>query len=283
MTDNRERILIYTVIGVVVIAVLVMLVFIWKPATRNPIAENLNVIQFTEDYENVQKGSYEDLLKQLLLITNYDKLFEKVDTDWLNQVSMDKESLQDWLIKENLISRSEPQIKDSTIITSNEYYIYRFEIITGDEVKFVLINEKLPGDFTISFEQKTISKLVDREFITNAEDGVEYIAKTTSVLSNVLQFDIRITNSGEDEHYYSIGKNYCIKLVLSDGTKIDASDISSVAGTEVNLWPGNTFDVRVTFFISPDKQNLVDSIEFANAYDPYKKINPVINLKEGGN
>lgn len=282
MLDKKERILIFGVIAVVAAMIIFMIVLIWKPTSLDSIEANLNTIQITGEYEKVQKSTYEDLLKRLLLIPYYDELYTYIDQEWVtNDMKMDKDQLQEWLVSENIISRVEPQILECVLVQSNDMYIYRYGVANGSTKKFVLINEKKPGEFTISFEQDGISKLEGTTHHTMHED-MYYECKIVSVVNNVMQFDIKITNDSDLEHYYSIRDNYSISLMLDDDTAIDATDISSAAGDEVNLWPGNSFDVRVTFFVSMDKQNQIAGIRFNNAFDAYRKITPYISLKEGG-
>ncbi len=283
MSDKKERLLIYGVIVIVAAMIIFMIVIIWKPKSSNSIEANLNKIEITGEYENVQKSSYEEMLKRLLLIPYYDELYTYIDQDWVtNDMKMDKAQLQEWLVGENIITRVEPQILECTLVQSEDMYIYRYGVANGSTKKFVLINEKKPGEFTISFEQNGVSKLEGTTHYT-MQDDMHYECKIVSVLSNVMQFDITVKNDSDLEHYYSMKDNYSIALVLDDGTSINASDISCAAGDEVNLWPNNSFDVRVTFFVSIDKQNQIDGIKFTNAFDAYKKISPYISLKEGGN
>ena len=100
MTEQKEKIYIYAVIAFVCCIVIGVIVVIWMP--DNTSKSKLNSINVTKSYEEVQNEHYTDVVNELLLIKNYDKLYEKVDKEWMESNELDKESLYNWLF-ENLI------------------------------------------------------------------------------------------------------------------------------------------------------------------------------------
>lgn len=282
MSDNKERILIYIIIGFIAIALLVVLVIIWKPASSTGIEQNLNVVQVTEDYDKVQEESYTDFLKRVLLTYNYEELYKYVSQDWLKQVEMDHDSLKDWLINEGIIGREVPNITEVTPVVTNEVSVYRFKVIPAETsfAKYVIINEKTPGSFDVSFEQQAISSLANQEYKETTESG-EYKCTVKAVLNNVLQLDVEVKNTTDAEVYFDLASGNDVKLCLNDGTTVNATDISCALGDEVLLNPGSSFKVRLTFFISLEKQNMIDKVKFTYVRSNNTMVDAYVTLKEG--
>lgn len=281
MTEKNERLLIYIVFGVICVALIGALMIIWNPTRNRVIPNNINNIDVTEKYENVQKESYIDLLNRILQTQFYDDLFSYVGEEWLGQVDMDKDSLKEWLINEGIISRNQPNITDSTVVTS-DIYMYRYEILTAEnQKKYVIINETKPGEFYITFEQEIISSLVDKKY-ENVSYDINFTANTKAVLSNVIQYEVSISNTSNREIHFALIHNKTIALRLSDGRYIYASDISSPAGDEFSIWHNGYTTVTATFFVSLENQNKIEAMEFLNASNSYgERVIYTIDLKEG--
>lgn len=281
MIDNSEKKYIYAVISVVVIVLIGVIILIWTP-TSDVIKDKLTLCDVVGDYDTIQIENYNNIVNKLLLMKNYDLLFEKIDETWLKSNNYTKETLYTWLFENFIISNNEPNIIESTAVAAEDSYYFRYKIQTStNEEKYLIINETIPNNYTISFEQDTISKLNGKTYLYG-KDGIEYKINVVTILDNLLQYEISVTNEGEKTYYYNLNTNDSIVLNLSDGTNIIPADITTLANNEYVLPKDGSFSVKVTFNININKQNLIESLTFNNAFDNDSKIDLKIVLKEGG-
>lgn len=280
MIEDSEKKYIYAVIAVVAIILIGVIILIWTP-TSDVIKDKLTLCDVTGEYDVIQKENYTEVINRLLLIKNYDELFEKVDTNWLQENNYTKESLYTWLFENFIISNSAPNIIESTAVAAKDSYYFRYKLQTSNNLeRYIIVNESIPNNYTISFEQDTISKLNGKTYVY-VEDDVKYEIKVVSMLENLLQYELTVTNTGTNTYYYNFNTNDAIVLNLNDGTNIIPTDITTLASNEYVLPQNSSFSIKVTFNINIEKQNLIEALTFNNAYDDTSKRDIKVLLKEG--
>lgn len=280
MVDNKEKIYIYTVIVIISIIVLGVIIIIWTPNDKNKKLVNTLNNTNNESYEEIQNDNYSDLLKYMLQIKNYDSLFEKVDTEWLNENNFDKESLYSWLFENLIISNDEPNIIKIDNIDANDNFYYRVTIQDiNNKLKYIVINETLPNKYTISFEQDTIKKYNGKTY-TFDDNGTTYKVTVLNTLENLIQYQIDVVNNSSDYMYYDFNYNDSISIKLNSGENIYATDITSYAVNEYEIVSGGSFSIKAVFTLSLQKQNEIESIVFNNASDKIGRKKVEIILKE---
>ena len=278
MTEQKEKIYIYAVIAFVCCIVIGVIVVIWMP--DNTSKSKLNSINVTKSYEEVQNEHYTDVVNELLLIKNYDKLYEKVDKEWMESNELDKESLYNWLFENLIISNNKPEILSIDDIEDNENFYYRIKIIDiNNKVKYVIINEVEPNNFTISFEQDSIKKMSGKKYEYSIGQAV-YKVTVLNVMDNIIQYQIDVTNNDTEALYFNLNNNDTISLELSTGEKIYASDITTYAVNEYEISSGGSFSIKAVFNLSLEKQNNIEAINFNNVFDKDGKTTIKVNLKE---
>lgn len=280
MVDNKEKIYIYTVIVIISIIVLGVIIIIWTPNDKNKKLVNVLNNSNNKSYEEIQNDNYSDLLKYMLQIKNYDSLFEKVDTEWLNENNFDKESLYSWLFENLIISNDGPNIIKIDNIDANDNFYYRVTIQDiNNKLKYIVINETLPNKYTISFEQDTIKKYNGKTY-TFDDNGTTYKVTVLNTLENLIQYQIDVVNNSSDYMYYDFNYNDSISIKLNSGENIYATDITSYAVNEYEIVSGGSFSIKAVFTLSLQKQNEIDSIVFNNASDKIGRKKVEISLKE---
>lgn len=280
MVDNKEKIYIYTVIVIISIIVLGVIIIIWTPNDKNKKLVNTLNNTNNKSYEEIQNDNYSNLLKYMLQIKNYDSLFEKVDTEWLNENNFDKESLYSWLFENLIISNDEPNIIKIDNIDANDNFYYRVTIQDiNNKLKYIVINETLPNKYTISFEQDTIKKYNGKTY-TFDDNGTTYKVTVLNTLDNLIQYQIDVVNNSSDYMYYDFNYNDSISIKLNSGENIYATDITSYAVNEYEIVSGGSFSIKAVFTLSLQKQNEIESIVFNNASDKIGRKKVEIILKE---
>lgn len=260
MNQDNEKLYIYIIIGFFAVAFILVLYLIWKPSSDN-IKANLNFINNESKYDEVQLNNYKNTLNKLLITSNFDQLYEKVDSTWLELNSYTKDSLYNYLIKEGIISNKAPTIRESIALAGSEgKYYYRFGIQNEKgNIRYVVVNEDNPNVYTLSFEQNSISK-VEGQTYTYIEDGVKYVLKVVASLDNVAQYELTISSTREDVITYDFSSNNCLTIELKNGTRFNPIDITSTANNVYKVSGNSQFSVKLTFNLDLEKQSEISKI-----------------------
>lgn len=276
MNQDNEKLYIYIVIGFFAVAFIFVLYFIWKPSSDN-IKEDINIISNEDSYEDVQLNNYLNVLNRLLIATNYNELFERIDSTWLDSNSYNKDTLYNYLIEQGIISNKVPVVKESIALsgTNGEYY-YRFGIQNEKgNIRYVVINETTPNIYTISFEQNNISNMEGKTY-TYVEDGITYTLKVIASLENVAQYELTLSSTREDVVTFDLSTNQCLSIELKNGTKFNPSDITSTTNNVYKMTENSQFSVKLTFNLSLEKQSEISKINFYQVSD--SKGSKVVNV-----
>lgn len=276
MNQDNEKLYIYIVIGFFAVAFIFVLYFIWKPSSDN-IKEDINIISNEDSYEDVQLNNYLNVLNRLLIATNYDELFERIDSTWLDSNSYNKDTLYNYLIEQGIISNKVPVVKESIALsgTNGEYY-YRFGIQNEKgNIRYVVFNETTPNIYTISFEQNNISNMEGKTY-TYVEDGITYTLKVIASLENVAQYELTLSSTREDVVTFDLSTNQCLSIELKNGTKFNPSDITSTTNNVYKMTENSQFSVKLTFNLSLEKQSEISKINFYQVSD--SKGSKVVNV-----
>lgn len=260
MNQDNEKIYIYIVIGFFAVAFILVLYLIWKPSSDN-IKADLNLINNENKYDEVQLKNYTNTINKLLIASNYDELYEKVDSTWLEANSYTKDSLYNYLIKEGIISNKVPTVKESIALAgSEEKYYYRFGVQNErGNIRYLVINEVTPNVYTISFEQNSISKEEGKTY-TYVSDGVKYVLKILASLDNVAQYELTISSTREDVITYDFSGNNCLTIELANGTRFNPVDITSTTNNIYKVGENSQFSVKLTFNLDLEKQSEISKI-----------------------
>jgi hypothetical protein len=261
VNQDSEKLLIYITVAIFAVAFIFVLVLIWKPSSST-VKTQINVIGKENSYETVQLSNYTNLIQRLLLVQNYDELYEKVNTTWLENNSYTKESLYNYLIKEGIISNSVPIIKDTIALNGNaEGYYYRIAIQNEKgNIRYVVVNETTPNIYTISFEQNSITSFEGKTY-TYKEDGVTYTLKVLTSLENVAQYELNISSTKENKITFDFASNQNVAIGLTGGQNINPSDMTTTANNVYELGPNSNLSIKLTFNLTLDKQAKISNLK----------------------
>ncbi|MBR2784805.1 MAG: hypothetical protein IKD74_02295 [Clostridia bacterium] len=261
MNQDSEKLLIYITVAIFAVAFIFVLVLIWKPSSST-VKTQINVIGKENSYENVQLSNYTNLIQRLLLVQNYDELYEKVNTKWLENNSYNKETLYNYLIKEGIITNSVPIIKETTALDGNaEGYYFRIAIQNEKgNIRYVVINETAPNIYTISFEQNSITSFEGKTY-TYKEDGITYTLKVLASLENVAQYELNISSTKENKVTFDFASNQNVTIGLTGGQNINPSDMTTTANNVYELGPNSNLSIKLTFNLTLDKQAKISNLK----------------------
>ena len=285
MTEQMEKILIYIIIAIIIVLLVIALAVIWIPDSKI-IRRDLNSCEVVEDYETIQKEFYSRELKKLLVTSNYSQLFEKVDGNWLEEMELDRDSLYDWLKENKIIKANYPMIKNINCVPNNTEYYYRAEIEVTDEngikdSRYVVINESSPNVYTVSFEQEKISGLAGKKFYATYKDNFRIDCTVTSVMANLIQYEIRIENIGDKYFHLSLATMSSLTLDMNDGSHHKASDITTLVNNAFDMDPGTHLTFKATFNVVLENQNDIKGLTFTDVNGGNGSVNLEFELKEG--
>ena len=261
VNQDSEKLLIYITVAIFAVAFIFVLVLIWKPSSST-VKTQINVIGKDNSYENVQLSNYTNLIQRLLLVQNYDELYEKVNTKWLENNSYNKETLYNYLIKEGIITNSVPIIKETTALDgSAEGYYFRIAIQNEKgNIRYVVINETAPNIYTISFEQNSITSFEGKTYIYK-EDGITYTLKVLASLENVAQYELNILSTKENKVTFDFASNQNVAIGLTGGQNINPSDMTTTANNVYELGPNSNLSIKLTFNLTLDKQAKISNLK----------------------
>ena len=283
MISDEEKKYIYPAIAVIVIIILIVIVLIWSPKKENIIENTIDNVPVAENYVDIQKEKYISILNRILLLDNYDELYEKINKDWIDENKLSsKQEIYDWLFENFIISSVKPNIVDTEVFTSTDIYIYKFFIDINGVQKNITINEYAPNNYDISFEQDEINALSNK--IYNYEvDGLQYLVTIDYASDSVIQYTVKCTNTTDNMYEFNFTTNSSANLGLENNENINAIDITTATSNQYKLGKNGTFELKFTFNINLEKQSLINSINFTSVYKNNTKVPMSIFLNGGDN
>ena len=130
----------------------------------------------------------------------------------------------------------------------------------------MIIAETSPNVYTISFDQKSVSNLEGMNY-TYVEDGIRYELKTLASLENVVQYELTISSTREDEIYFDFTSTNCVAIELKNGTKFNPIDITTAADNIYKIGENSSFTIKLTFNLNLEKQTDISKIYLYYVYE----------------
>ena len=148
---SNELKFVYPIVGIIVLLTILSLVYIWWPS--NKYLADINKIEIKNNYTEIQKEKYSNILKSLLNSSNFDILKNKISNEWKSENGLTTdESLEEYLFKNMYISPYGINISNIQTYTSDEICIFKYTIDSNGKTINVSINEKAPYDYDITFD-----------------------------------------------------------------------------------------------------------------------------------
>ena len=262
---NDEKKFVYPVVGIIVFIFIIAMIIIWKPS-KSIVDKKINIIQENRDYADIQVERYKNILSNILIERNFEQLYQKISTAWLEENGLvSKEAAKEYLFKNYILSSSTARIVDSQVFTSNDICIFKYTVENEGNTRTVVINENAPYDYDISFEQNGINSLANRNFKYSSE-GVNFDITTQYSGDNIIQYEVTVDNQSENSYMWLMNEFNAVELTLKDGSIYRATDMTSFGENSIGLPQNSKFTFKVTFNINFEKQSDISGIMFKNLY-----------------
>lgn len=282
--DANKKTFNFTTLFIVVYAILaiIVLLFIWWPKDKlNNVNGNFKYSDVDE--EQMAIDIYKTELTPLLSKKNMDKLYEKLNYNYMVQNSITKDNYKSFLETCNYISDSVNIIECSVSRQGNDIYIYKFKYSSNNEIHYVNLIESFPYEYSLSFEQDTIPIVENTSSISNIEnnskseetsnnsntktsviDDIVYEIKVNAIRDNGISYTLKITNNSDKNAEYNFDNITNVSAIMSDG-KIANMGGTVISSEEDIVTPNGSLEKDLFFAISSQDQYKIKTIRILNA------------------
>lgn len=282
--DANKKTFNFTTLFIVVYAILaiIVLLFIWWPKDKlNNVNGNFKYSDVDE--EQMAIDIYKTELTPLLSKKDMDKLYEKLNYNYMAQNSITKDNYKSFLETCNYISDSVNIIECSVSRQGNNIYIYKFKYSSNNEIHYVNLIESFPYEYSLSFEQDTIPIVDNTSSISNIEnnskseetsnnsntktsviDDIVYEIKVNTIRDNGISYTLKITNNSDKNAEYNFDNITNVSAIMSDG-KIANMGGTVISSEEDIVTPNGSLEKDLFFAISSQDQYKIKTIRILNA------------------
>lgn len=282
--DANKKTFNFTTLFIVVYAILaiIVLLFIWWPKDKlNNVNGNFKYSDVDE--EQMAIDIYKTELTPLLSKKNMDKLYEKLNYNYMAQNNITKDNYKSFLETCNYISDSVNIIECSVSRQENDIYIYKFKYSSNNEIHYVNLIESFPYEYSLSFEQDTIPIVDNTSSISNIEnnskseetsnnsntktsviDDIVYEIKVNTIRDNGISYTLKITNNSDKNAEYNFDNITNVSAIMSDG-KIANMGGTVISSEEDIVTPNGSLEKDLFFAISSQDQYKIKTIRILNA------------------
>lgn len=282
--DANKKTFNFTTLFIVVYAILaiIVLLFIWWPKDKlNNVNGNFKYSDVDE--EQMAIDIYKTELTPLLSKKNMDKLYEKLNYNYMAQNNITKDNYKSFFETSNYISDSVNIIECSVSRQGNDIYIYKFKYSSNNEIHYVNLIESFPYEYSLSFEQDTIPIVENTSSISNIEnnskseetsnnsntktsviDDIVYEIKVNTIRDNGISYTLKITNNSDKNAEYNFDNITNVSAIMSDG-KIANMGGTVISSEEDIVTPNGSLEKDLFFAISSQDQYKIKTIRILNA------------------
>lgn len=274
MLEDREKKMIYVVIGIIIALLLVVLVIIWLPMFKSNDSE-VDITfanQYEKDYySKMMKEKYKQVISECVNKDNFNDTYQKLDKQYLEDMNMSEEELEAYLNANGILtySSSSAVIYCSLVRSDGEKYIYTYVYKIGGTERKVHIIEKYIGNYTISFSQDSYP-VVDSNvyYLKDNNTNLEFEINKVKCFDENMVLEVNIINKTTEEFkfkFYNVDDSNLI--YNSDETNKKALLSSLIIGTEsseLTSVPGSTNKIKLSYGININNQENINCIVFNN-------------------
>lgn len=274
MLEDREKKMIYVVIGIIIALLLVVLVIIWLPMFKSNDSE-VDITfanQYEKDYySKMMKEKYKQVISECVNKDNFNDTYQKLDKQYLEDMNMSEKELEAYLNANGILtySSSSAVIYCSLVRSDGEKYIYTYVYKIGGTERKVHIIEKYIGNYTISFSQDSYP-VVDSNvyYLKDNNTNLEFEINKVKCFDENMVLEVNIINKTTEEFkfkFYNVDDSNLI--YNSDETNKKALLSSLIIGTEsseLTSVPGSTNKIKLSYGINIINQENINYIVFNN-------------------
>jgi len=252
--ENKEKILIYSAIIVIICGFLAVIVAIWSPLFKNKKYSSLNTYDSTITYENMRKNFYKQFLEKYLKIDNYDKLYNYISSDYIESLgNYSKEQLRNYLLSNGLISTS-ITVNDITYsnIDDNES-MFRISYTSNLGSRYVNVYEDKPLNFKLSFEQEDLSSISSKKNMKFVNDNVKYTFEVQEANDTSIRYKLNIENNSESTYEYDFSALNSVQ-VISNSNYVNIASIANSSSLDYIITPGSSKSIELFYNLAFENQ-----------------------------
>lgn len=262
--NNKEKVLIYTSIIVIVIIIIGLIVLIWKPMIDGVRYSDINKYDTSVSYEEMMKEYYTKYLNNALNITNFDTLFNNIDSSYLDSIQIsDKAKVKEYLKDNGLISTN-INVLSVDYSTDGNVGIYRVMYTSHSKTRYVNLKETAPYKFTISFEQSDLSKISTKSNINVTKDNIKYNFKLVTTTDKSVNYKVTIENNSMTDYEFDFSLLNSFQLIYGDEKYVNMASVANSSTVDYLITPGSSKSIEVLFNIPFKNQLEINGFMFNN-------------------
>lgn len=174
--------------------------------------------------EKIQNAYFKEV-ENLLLSTNIDSLFSKMNKEFLEKYGINESNFKDYVLKNEYVGNFPAVTSMNYSIQRDGSYVYRLNCYRDDRSKYYvnLIENKI-FDYTIDFSQDLIPTQDNTLYMDyNKNYDLEFDIRELERTENSISYELKITNNGEKEIEFFLNNitDMALKIENEDGTKVD--------------------------------------------------------------
>ena len=283
--DSNKKTFNYTVLFVVLYAILAVLVLLWIWWPKDSKISNPTFTYKAVDGKQRALDMYNIKIRYLLTENDLSLLYSKLDEEYKRKYSINENNYKSYLEQSNYISKSIELLSSTINIQENDVYVYRFKYKCNDRLCYVNLIETKPYEYTLSFEQDSIPIVTESKDSVNKEsntsniktsviDNVKYEIKVITIRENGINYEVEITNNSDKNVEYNFDNITNISVVLNDGKEAYVGG-AVVSSEDDSLTPNSSLKKNLFFAVSSVDQNKIKYLKIRNVKigDEKKTVN----------
>lgn len=284
--DYNKKTFNYTILFIVVYAVLAIIVLVWIWWPNDSKVSNTKFKYEDVDEEKKALDIYTSKIKSLLAENDLPLLYSKLNVGYKSKYNINENNYKIFLEDANYISKNISILESSINIQDNDVYVYRFTYTCNNKRCYVNLIETSPYEYTLSFEQETIPIVNNTSDEVNSNnsnssiiktttiDDIKYEVSKTTIRENGITYTLKITNNSDKDVYYNFDNITNVSVIMSDG-KIANLGGAVISSDEDSLTPNSYLEKELFFAVSSTDQNKIKTIRIQNVKigDEKKTVN----------
>lgn len=262
-SEKKEKILIYSAIGIVICLIIGVIILIWTPFFKNIETSSLNRYDSDKTYESMMKNYYSKLAENYLKINNFDYLYDYISEDYKTNINASsKDEIKNYLISNGLISSNITinQVSYSNIDETSAIYRVFYTSNLGN--RYMNITETEPYKFTLSFEQNDVSTLSNNQNIEFNKNMVKYSFKLVEADNSSVRYSLTIDNMSDNQYEFSFSALNSIQLIYNETSYMNMASVANSSSVKYDISPGSSKSIEILFNLPFENQMNVSGFLF---------------------
>lgn len=274
--DQKISILIIMVSGIVIIIALSLLVLLWTTSLNEALEDPQEESQANKDYPlgefglvsvstSEQIAKYGNIISTYLGVGDYESLYNYVDQEYIEEYNLTVEGLKSLLESKGILNKN-LVIKDYQNTTFDNEKIYRVNIVSSDNNSisdYLIIKEKSPGDFSISFDEFVGIDKSPQEFV---RDELQITVTNQKYYTTHYSATLKIKNNSQSNIILNYSNSYDPIYVMIGSNSEERNRLTTFGGAQKVLEPNTELNFNVDFIIPDLSYTLIRGFRIKDVY-----------------